>query len=98
MAYLSMTQDVIKFMIGDEPELLDEAIPKLPKYLYEKYNVVKSDTFYLEFLNKNCDKWIGIEKIAEYLGITKDAAIVLEINKETKYFKIKEVKEDYNDR
>ena len=40
--------------------------------MYEKYNVVKSATFYLEFLNKNCDKWIGIEKIAEHLGIIKD--------------------------
>ena len=65
-------KDVIKFMIGDEPALLDAAIPHLPKYLYKKYNVVKSATFYLEFLNKECDKWIGIEKIAEHLGITKD--------------------------
>jgi len=67
--------DVIKFMIGDEPSKLDEAIPHLPKYLYEKYNVVKSATFYLEFLNKKCDKWIGIQKIAEYLNI-KDEEIM----------------------
>ncbi len=64
--------NVIKFMIGDEPYKLDEAIPKLPSYLYEKYNVVKSATFYLEFLNKKCDKWIGVQKIAEYLGISNE--------------------------
>ena len=67
-----LDKDVIKFMIGDEPELLDKKIPDLPSYLYEKYNVVRSATFYLEFLNKECDKWIGIEKIAEHIGITKE--------------------------
>lgn len=64
--------DVIKFMIGDEPTKLDEAIPNIPKYLYDKYNVVKSAPFYLEFLNKNCDKWVGILKIAEYLNIKQE--------------------------
>lgn len=62
-------EDIIKIMFIDEPELLDEAIKKFPKKLYEKYNIVKSAPFFLEFLNKTADKWFGIKALADSLNI-----------------------------
>ena len=45
-------ENIVKIMLIDEPEILDEAISKLPKEAYEKYNIVKSTPFFLEIINK----------------------------------------------
>ena len=45
-------ENIVKIMLIDEPEILDEAISKLPKEAYEKYNIVKSTPFYFEKINK----------------------------------------------
>ena len=42
--------DIVKVMMVDEPEILDEAIKKLPQSIYDKYTVVKSAPFFLEFI------------------------------------------------
>ena len=39
-------------MMIDEPEVLDNAIAYLPFEFFERYNMVKSTPFYLEFMNK----------------------------------------------
>lgn len=63
---------ITKIMHVDEPSVLDESIKKLPKEVYEKYNVVKSAPFFLEFLNPKADKWYGIEALANYLGVKNE--------------------------
>ena len=47
---------ICKIMIVDEPERLEEIIQQLPKNLFNKYTIVRSAPFYLEFLGKttNC--------------------------------------------
>lgn len=66
-----------KIMMLDEPEILDEAISKLPKEAYEKYNIVKSTPFFLEIINKNGDKGEGLKALGEYLGIKREEMIAI---------------------
>ena len=61
--------DIVKVMMIDEPEILDEAIKKLPQSIYEDYTVVKSAPFFLEFINKNADKGKGLEALAKHLNV-----------------------------
>ncbi|MGN0144442.1 MAG: sugar-phosphatase [Clostridium sp.] len=68
-------EDIVKVMMIDPQEKLDEAIKKLPEYLYEKYSVFKSAPFFLEFTNKEVDKGKGLKKLGEYLGIAQDEII-----------------------
>ena len=68
-------EDIVKVMMIDPQEKLDEAIKKLPKDLYEKYSVFKSAPFFLEFTNKEVDKGKGLKKLGEYLGIKQDEII-----------------------
>lgn len=69
--------EIIKVMMIDEPEILDEGIRKLPKEIYEKYTVAKSTPFFLEFLNKESSKGVGIKLLAEHLGIKKEEVIAV---------------------
>lgn len=61
--------EVAKIMMIDEPEILEEAIKKLPKEIYEKYTVVRSAPYFLEFLNKESNKGEGVKALADHLGI-----------------------------
>lgn len=71
------SEDIIKIMMVDEPEVLQEAIDKLPKEVYEKYTVVRSAPFFLEFLNKEVNKGIGVEALAKSLGIKREEVICM---------------------
>ena len=66
-----------KIMMLDEPEILDEAISKLPKEAYEKYNIVKSTPFFLEIINKNGHKGETLKALGEYLGIKREEMIAI---------------------
>ena len=68
-------EDIVKVMMIDPQEKLDEAIKKLPKYLYDKYSVFKSAPYFLEFTNKEVDKGKGLKKLGEYLGIKQEEMI-----------------------
>ncbi|MGL4739152.1 MAG: sugar-phosphatase, partial [Cellulosilyticaceae bacterium] len=58
-----------KIMMVDEPEILERVIPQLPEEVYEKYTVVRSAPFFLEFLNKRVNKGAGVQALAERLGL-----------------------------
>lgn len=68
-------EPIIKAMMVDEPEILEEAIKKLPKEVYEKYTVVRSAPYFLEFLNKHSNKGEGVKDLAKYLGIKLEEII-----------------------
>ncbi|WP_160687804.1 sugar-phosphatase [Clostridium sp. C2-6-12] len=68
-------EDIIKVMMIDPQEILDPAIEKLPKEVYEKYSVFKSSPFFLEFTHKEVDKGLGLKRLGEYLGIKKEEII-----------------------
>ncbi len=69
---ISDDEVMIKIMMIDEPEILGAAMEKLPKEVYEKYTVVRSAPFFLEFLNKKVNKGVGVELLAKHLGIKKE--------------------------
>ena len=62
-------EDIIKVMFIDPPEILDEAIKHIPERFYEKYNIVKSTPFYLEFMTKSVSKGNAIIHLADKLGL-----------------------------
>lgn len=68
---------IIKVMMIDEPEILGPAMEKLPKEVYEKYTVVRSTPFFLEFLNKEVNKGVGVEMLAKHLGIKREEVMTL---------------------
>lgn len=63
---------IIKVMMIDEPEILEKAVNNLPKEVYEKYTVVRSTPYFLEFLNKAVNKGTGVKLLAEHLGINQE--------------------------
>jgi len=60
---------IIKIMFIDEEEILDKVIAKLPKELYDKYTIVRSAPYFLEFLNKKVNKGVSVRLLAKKLGI-----------------------------
>ena len=63
-------EDVVnKYMFADEPSKLEEIYPLIPKELFEKYTVVFSAKFFLEFLNKETNKGKALKALCEYLKI-----------------------------
>ncbi|AEF24863.1 sugar-phosphatase [Streptococcus parauberis] len=62
-------REIVKMMMIDEPEILDEAIKNIPDSFYEKYNIVKSTPFYLEFMTKSVSKGNAIIHLANKLGL-----------------------------
>ncbi len=74
---ISDDEVMIKIMMIDEPEILEKAVENLPKEVYEKYTVVRSTPFFLEFLNKDVNKGVGVEMLAKHLGLNKDNVMTL---------------------
>lgn len=68
---------IIKIMMIDEPEVLGPAFDKLPKEIFEKYTVVRSTPYFLEFLNKEANKGVGVELLAKHLGIKQEEIIAM---------------------
>ena len=66
-----------KVMIIDEPEKLDEIIPKIPQELHVKYTIVRSATFFLEFLNKEANKGNALKKLCDHLDIKIEETIAV---------------------
>lgn len=70
-------KEIIKMMFIDEPEILDAAIAKIPQEFYDKYTIVKSTPFYLEFMNKTASKGNAITHLAEKMGLSKDQTMAI---------------------
>jgi Cof subfamily protein (haloacid dehalogenase superfamily) len=66
---------IVKIMFIDEPEHLSHVISKLPPEIYEKYTVLKSTPYFLEFLDKRVNKGAGVGILAKKLGIKTEEII-----------------------
>lgn len=69
--------NILKMMMIDEPALLDEAITHIPQEFYDKYTIVKSAPYFLEFLNKKVDKGAAVKLLAAQLGIDASEVMAL---------------------
>ena len=76
-------KEIIKMMFIDEPEILDAAIAKIPQEFYDKYTIVKSTPFYLEFMNKTASKGNAITHLAEKWDLAKTKPWLLAMLKTT---------------
>lgn len=72
---LDKSTTVVKVMFIDEPDYLSEVVAKLPKEIYEKYTVLRSAPFFLEFLDKSVNKGAGVSILAKELGIKPEEVI-----------------------
>lgn len=70
-------EHIIKIMFVDEAEVLDRAITKIPEEFYNKYNIVKSTPFFLELINKNANKGVGLDALAKHLNISNKEIIAV---------------------
>ena len=74
---ISEEEDIIKIMFIDPEEVLEKAIKEIPQAIFEKYTVVRSAPFFLEFLNKASSKGTGVKALAEHLGIKQEEVICI---------------------
>lgn len=70
-------KEIIKMMYIDEPEVLDAAIEKIPQEFFDKYTIVKSTPFYLEFMNKKASKGNAIKHLAEKMELTAEQTMAI---------------------
>jgi Cof subfamily protein (haloacid dehalogenase superfamily) len=66
---------IIKVMFIDEPEKLDAAIPRIPNRISEKYTILRSAPYFLEFLDKSVNKGAGVSAVAKQLGFKREEVI-----------------------
>lgn len=69
--------EIAKVMMVDEPASLDNGIAYLPFELFERYNIVKSTPFYLEFMNKKASKGNAVKHLAEKLYLDLDEVMAI---------------------
>ncbi|WP_295731018.1 Cof-type HAD-IIB family hydrolase [uncultured Limosilactobacillus sp.] len=58
-----------KFMMTDDQAKLDDAHRQLPDGLAERFKIVRSEDFYLEFVNKRAGKGATLAALCDHLGI-----------------------------
>lgn len=66
---------IVKVMFIDDPEKLDEIIPKIPEWVKEKYSILRSAPYFLEFLDPRVNKGAGVHAIAKALGLKQQQVI-----------------------
>jgi len=64
-------------MFMDDDYKLSHGIPNLPKDIYEKYTVVRSEPWILEFMNKSANKAEGVKTLGKKFGIDRSEVICI---------------------
>lgn len=67
--------EIVKLMLVEEGPLLDNAVANLPPELYQRYTILRSAPYFLEFLNKDSNKGAGVAQLASLLGLEPDEVI-----------------------
>ena len=68
---------ILKVMFIDDPEIIDEVVDKIPETISDKYTIVRSEPFFLEFLHKSVNKGTGVAALAEKLNIKQEEVICI---------------------
>ncbi len=66
---------IVKVMFVDDEKILDRIIPLLPQAVLDQYTILRSAPYFLEFLNKNVDKGVGVSMVAKELGLKREQVI-----------------------
>lgn len=68
---------IVKVMFIDDPEIIEEVVKKIPESVSDKYTIVRSAPFFLEFLNKSVNKGAGVAALAKRLNIRQEEVICI---------------------
>lgn len=68
---------VSKVLWSDDEEVLDRALEQIDPSFYDKYSILRSEPFYLEFLNKNASKGKTVRELASILDISLDQVMAI---------------------
>ena len=68
-ANLSDDFPILKFMIASDEKSSLEIEKNLDKEEYNKFNIMRTSPYFIEFINKNADKATGVEFLKNYLNI-----------------------------
>ena len=68
--------DAAKFMWVDQAEKIAAQLDQIPEELYQKYAIVRSAPWFLEFNNANATKGHAVLELAAHLGIKPDEIMV----------------------
>lgn len=66
-----------KMMMIDDAPILEKAISRLPKSLWDKYTILRSEPYYLELLNKKASKGTAVRELSELLSIPQEAVMAI---------------------
>ncbi|EOT44942.1 sugar-phosphatase [Enterococcus columbae] len=69
--------NIIKIMMIDDEEILDAGIKQIPQEYFERFTIVKSSPYFLEILNKNVNKGIALESLAQFLNLSADEVMAI---------------------
>lgn len=70
-------EDIVKIMFIDEPEILDRAIKGIPEKDFSNYGIIKSAPYFLEIINKDSNKGIGLSHLAKEIGVKREEVIAV---------------------
>lgn len=68
---------IVKVVFVDEESKISKAIENLPEEVYERYTVLRSEPYFLEFINKKVNKGFGIQVLKERLNINRNEIICI---------------------
>ncbi|MGX6961596.1 sugar-phosphatase [Vagococcus xieshaowenii] len=63
------SKSICKLMFIDPEEEITRIMKEIPEYFHDRYNIVRSAPFFLEFLNKDASKGLTLKNLAEKLAI-----------------------------
>lgn len=66
----ALSEEPVKFIAADDPEVLKKAFPIFKERFGEALNLFFSEPYFMELTPKGIEKGYGVSKIAEYLSIT----------------------------
>ena len=66
---------VPKFIMTGNGDYLAKIEPEVAKRLKDRFNVFRSEPFFLEIMPQNIDKAYSLNKLLEHLSLTKDTLI-----------------------
>ncbi|AXF77702.1 sugar-phosphatase [Erwinia tracheiphila] len=66
-----------KVMMIDSPEILNDAIKRIPQDAHDRYTIMKSSPYYLEILHRQVNKGAGVKMLSERLGLVREEVMAI---------------------
>lgn len=68
---------ISKVMMIDEPDLIQTQKEKIPESFYQRFEIVLSTPYFMEFLNPNASKGNALKRLADELHLTRDEVMAI---------------------